>query len=155
MPQSRPTGNYLLDLLPEHDLARLLEKAERITLHLHDHICEPGEEIRTANFPISSVFSSIVPLMDGSVVEAATIGNEGMVGFDLLASRRAAVYRVVGQIEGESLQVSAADFRALLAELDSLRVLVEKYSMTLIQMSGQIARATCGTMSASECAAGF
>ena len=60
------------------------------------------------------------------VVEAATIGNEGMVGFDLLASRRAAVYRVVGQIEGESLRISADDFRALLAGSDPLRVMLEK-----------------------------
>lgn len=137
MPRSTPTGNYLLDLLPERDLACVLDKAERITLHIHDRICEPGEPIRTANFPISSVFSSIVPLEDGSAIGAATIGNEGMIGFDLLATRRAAVYRINGQIEGESLQISADDFRKLLAEMDSLRVLIEKYSMTLIQMSGQ------------------
>jgi CRP-like cAMP-binding protein len=136
---STPTGNYLLDLLPEEDRGRLLKRTERITLHLHDRVCEPGEPIRTANFPLTSVFSSIIPFQDGSVVEAATIGNEGMIGFDLLASRTASVYRVIGQVEGESLQLSAEDFRELLSQSDPLRVLLEKYTMTLIQVSGQSA----------------
>ena len=139
MPQSTTTGNQLLDRLPERDLARVLERARRVTLHLHEQICEPGEPIRTAEFPVTCAFSSIVPFSDGSVVEAATVGNEGMIGFDLLASRRAAVYRVIGQIEGETLRIAAEDFRRLLFGSDPLRTLLEKYTLTLIQQSGQSA----------------
>jgi len=43
-------------------------------------IFEPGARIEAVLFPISGVISLVTPLRDGSIVEVATIGNEGIVG---------------------------------------------------------------------------
>ena len=87
-------GNNLLRLLPESDAARLTEHAERVSIPLRGVISEPDEPVRFAHFPLANLFSSVVRLSDGSHVEAATVGNEGMAPLGLLASDTGGVHRV-------------------------------------------------------------
>ncbi|HEX6985233.1 MAG TPA: Crp/Fnr family transcriptional regulator, partial [Planctomycetaceae bacterium] len=102
-------------------------------------MAEVGASARAVHFPLTGVFSAIVPLLDGSSVEAATVGNEGMTGFDLLTAPAAGVYRVILQIEGERLRLPAAEFETLLSGGGLLRPLVERYVMTVLRQSGQTA----------------
>src|SRR5687768_10582722 len=85
-------ANLLLARLPEAEIGRLLERLEHVRLPLRTVVADPGEASRYAYFPLSSVFSSIIPLTDGSAIEVATIGNEGMVGIDLLSDLPTSVY---------------------------------------------------------------
>ncbi|MBA3314265.1 MAG: Crp/Fnr family transcriptional regulator [Planctomycetota bacterium] len=144
MPQSQPSqsarpGNQLLDLLSEADLARLLQRAERVTVPLRTLVTEAGEPSREVHFPLTSVFSSLIPLRDGSTIEVATVGNEGMTGIDLLTDKPASVYRVISQVEGESLRVPADFFRSLLLEAGPLARIIQRYAMTVTHQCGQSA----------------
>lgn len=132
-------GNNLLRLLPEADAVRLTERAERVRVPLGGVISEPDGHVTFAHFPLSNLFSSVVALADGSQVEAATVGSEGMAPVGLLASETGGAYRVMQQIDGESLRVPVADFRARLAEDGPLRRVMERYALAMIQQSGQSA----------------
>ena len=137
--QGGRSENRLLSLLPERDAARIREAAETVRPALGQPVCEPGEPMEAAYFPTTGVFSAIVPLEDGSAIEAATIGNEGVIGLDFLARGPAAAYRVILQVPGESLRVPAAAFRDLIGSSEPLRRLLETYALTVIRMSGQSA----------------
>lgn len=129
--------NKLLARMNESDFTQLLEAAEIVRVPLHEVIGEPGVPMRFVHFPISCVFSMVVQMRDGSAAEAATIGKEGFVGLATLVDERANVYRIVQEVEGESLRVPATHFQALARERDRFHKLFERYAMTLTHQTGR------------------
>jgi len=72
--------NLLLAALPQDDLARVLPKLEIVPLKLKELLHKPGEPIDYVYFPGVGFCSIVTVLEDGSMVEAAAIGREGVVG---------------------------------------------------------------------------
>lgn len=137
MPLVARSNNLLLARMSQADYARLTGRAEPVTVPLHEVVCEPGEPMRHAHFPIDCVFSAVVLMKDGSPAEAATIGNEGFIGLALRIDERASLHRIVQQVEGESLRVPAADFKAAVGESQPLRRLLERYWRTATHQAGR------------------
>lgn len=106
---------------------------------LHEIVCEPGEPLRYAHFPVTGMMSSVIVFQDGAAIEASAIGSEGMTGVALLVGEQASLFRVVQQVEGESLRISAAALKEALAESPVLRQMMGRYALTLIQQSSQTA----------------
>ncbi len=77
-----PTGNpnHLLAALPAADYARILPSLSVVPLKLKDILHKPGDAIRHVYFPGGGFLSMLTVLEDGSMVEIATVGREGMVG---------------------------------------------------------------------------
>jgi CRP-like cAMP-binding protein len=77
-----PTGNSnrLLAALPAADYARILRSLTVVPLKLKDILHKPGDPIRDVYFPGGGFCSMLTVLEDGSMVEVATIGREGLVG---------------------------------------------------------------------------
>jgi CRP-like cAMP-binding protein len=77
-----PSGNpnRLLAALPADDYQRIAPALDVIPLKLKDILHKPGESIRDVYFPGGGFCSMLTVLEDGSMVEVATIGREGMVG---------------------------------------------------------------------------
>jgi CRP-like cAMP-binding protein len=72
--------NLLLASLPPHDLQRILPQLETVPLRLKEFLHKPGEPIDYVYFPGDGFCSIVTVLEDGSMVEAATVGREGLVG---------------------------------------------------------------------------
>jgi CRP-like cAMP-binding protein len=81
-----PAGNpnRLLAALPAADYTRILPSLTVVPLKLKDILHKPGEPIRDVYFPGGGFCSMLTVLEDGSMVEVATIGREGMVGVSAL-----------------------------------------------------------------------
>jgi len=77
---SAANKNLLLAALPAPDYARLLRTLEAIPLKLRHVLHKPGEPIQHVYFPGGGFCSMVAVLKDGTMVEIATIGREGMVG---------------------------------------------------------------------------
>ena len=77
-----PTGNpnHLLAALPAADYRRILPSLTVVPLKLKDILHKPGDPIRHVYFPGGGFLSMLTVLEDGSMVEIATVGREGMVG---------------------------------------------------------------------------
>src|SRR5437660_11460935 len=82
-PPSR-NPNRLLAALPSADYSRILPSLTVVPLKLKDILHTPGEPIRHVYFPGGGFCSIVTVLEDGSMVEVATIGNEGMVGTSIM-----------------------------------------------------------------------
>jgi CRP-like cAMP-binding protein len=72
--------NLLLAALPREDRDRLIPTLEVVPLKLKEMLHKPGESVRHVYFPGGGFCSVVTVLEDGSMVEVATIGREGMVG---------------------------------------------------------------------------
>jgi CRP-like cAMP-binding protein len=72
--------NLLLAALPEVDRDRLLPTLDVVKLNLKELLHKSGEPIEFVYFPGGGFCSIVTVLQDGSMVEVATVGREGMVG---------------------------------------------------------------------------
>jgi len=72
--------NHLLGALSASDYAALLPQMRRVALVAGDILSEPFERPQFVYFPETAVLSLVIRMKDGGSVEAATIGNEGVVG---------------------------------------------------------------------------
>jgi CRP-like cAMP-binding protein len=138
METSARPKNRILSLLPEAEYQHLAAALEPVKEPLRTVFCEVGQSLREVHFPLSNVISAVIVLEDGTPVEAATIGNEGMAGIGvLLGEQHPMPYRLIQQVEGESLRVAADLLRRLLAESDELRKVLMRYLFTLMHQAAQ------------------
>jgi CRP-like cAMP-binding protein len=72
--------NFLLAALPAAVLDRIRPVLDERPLTLKDVLHKPGEPVEHVYFPGGGFCSVLTVLEDGSMVEVATIGREGMVG---------------------------------------------------------------------------
>ena len=133
-----PPGNRILQGVPARERNRLLATMDVVKLPTKTVIFEPGAPIEAVLFPISGVISLVTPLLDGSIVEVATIGNEGIVGVPHLTGEAVTV-RAISQVAGESLRMPAATFLAEWERSGSLRDVVQDYVSALFAQIAQAA----------------
>jgi CRP-like cAMP-binding protein len=127
------TGNVLLDALTEERRASILAHSKEIDMPRGDLAFEVGRRITHVHFPIDAVASLVVVTKDGSSVEAAMQGREGLVGLPVALGRRAwPAARAIIQVPGRALVMSADDFVASLADDGKLTDLVQGLTLTLM-----------------------
>ncbi len=129
--------NHLIASLPPSELSRLTGMMEPAALTQRASLNEPGEEAPWVYFPVTGVVSLVTRLTDGSGVEAATIGNEGMVGLPTLLENKQAPIEAVVQIPGDCFRVPSPIFSAQLAELPALSTLLLDYTRVLFLFVAQ------------------
>jgi CRP-like cAMP-binding protein len=84
------------------------------------------------HFPTVGVVSIVAELDDGGLVEAATVGYEGMVGISVFLGAGAPTERAVVQVSGRALAMSTEDFRQQIEEVDGpLQVMLRRYTQAL------------------------
>jgi CRP-like cAMP-binding protein len=137
-----PRGNRILDALPPKEYERLLPDLSPVSLELKHRLLAPGDTIDTIYFPVSAVVSLLTAMGDGSSVEVATIGSEGVVGIPVFLGAQATSARDFYQVQvsGSAAAMDAGAFRAATGQDAPLRGLVERYAQALFsQVSQQVA----------------
>ena len=115
---------------------------------------EPNKPITHVYFPVSGVASLLMlgekdeknekdeKDTEGEAVEAATVGNEGMVGIPVFLGQESTPSRALMQVPGTVLRMSVADFRQEVLETPGsrLEVLLQHYTHALmVQMAQGVA----------------
>lgn len=127
------TDNQLLGALPTLERDRLMGEAMSRFVEPGDVLYEPGHAVTSVYFPVTSVVSELAVLRDGTAVETATIGREGLVGsFVSLGDDVSPNARAVVQMGGELLTVDARRFRHELRQTSRLRDLMNGYTRALL-----------------------
>ena len=75
-----PRQNKLLAALPDAELRRLAPRLHPVALQPGQVLYESGSTISHTYFPTTSLVSTLYEFDDGTSVETAMTGNEGMVG---------------------------------------------------------------------------
>lgn len=136
--QETPVFNRLLRALPAGEYGRLAPHAVRRRFTLLETLAEAGTELDLAYFPEDAIISVVRPA-DGTLVEAGTVGREGMVGFGVLLGTALTTSTLTIQHAGGCLAFPFATLRAALPELPVLRSLIGRYVLTFLDQVGQAA----------------
>jgi CRP-like cAMP-binding protein len=137
MPMNGQAQNRLLARLHDADYARLVGHLERVSMPHGAVLSEPGDDLQYAYFPVGCVLSSIIVLNNGSSVEAATTGNEGMIDVGLVINGNTTPCRIIQQVAGDCLRIRAETLHDALEDIPRLRKLLHKYCLALLHQSFQ------------------
>jgi CRP-like cAMP-binding protein len=128
-----PSPNQLLRALPTVERTRLMGRMQRRLVKSGESLYEPARRLDHVFFPETAVVSLLTILGDGSGIETATIGREGMAGvFLFLGDDRSRNGRAVVQMGGSILRLDVESFRAELAEGGKLERLLLTYTRALL-----------------------
>jgi CRP-like cAMP-binding protein len=137
--------NALLRQLPPDEFRRLREQMQETTLEFRQPIYEQEKPVKDIYFPNTGVVSMIVELVDGGVIEAGTVGYEGMTGVPAALTGRAAPSTAFVQIPGRGLRLPASVLVAEQARPGSPVIrMVHAYLNYVMGMLGQ--SAACNRM---------
>ena len=132
--------NRLLSRLPEADFERLAPHLRPIPLTNKLDLHRPNEPIKEIDFPERGVISVTTMMQDGSAVEVATIGAEGLVGINAFLGGVTSNSESMVQVPGATaVALPVAVFRSEVEQTGPFRELVQRYSQGLMGLMMQSA----------------
>ncbi|MBD0389979.1 MAG: Crp/Fnr family transcriptional regulator [Nostoc sp. C3-bin3] len=131
--------NQLLSRLPLEEYQRLLPYLETIYLSLRQTIYNVDEPIEYVYFPQTAMISLLILMADGTAVEIATVGKEGMVGVPLLLGYGRFPGQAIAQVPGIAFRMKADVFLCEIAVNNSMYHLLQCYTQTLFNQVAQTA----------------
>jgi CRP-like cAMP-binding protein len=137
-----PAVNRLLAALPRKDRQHVLAGCERVELVFGDVLCEAGERIRYAYFPIEGFISQVAPIDGFARLEVGLVGNEGMVGISLTLGVNVSPLHALVQGSGPALRMKAEPFRRELARSLALQRGLNRYLYVVMTQLAQTAACT-------------
>jgi len=137
LPKGSAPRNRILAALPKSQLARLAPSLERVTLEAREILFDPDEPIKHVYFPEDCLASIVGVMADGSAVETATVGQEGMVGLPVYLGDGRTSMQAFCQVAGDALRMDARRFRQEVARRGRLPALLGRYAQALIAQIAQ------------------
>lgn len=140
-------ANRLLEALPMERPRRLGQSLRPVWLGTGTVLFEPGETIAFVDFPRDCVVSLVTPFHEGTSVEVASIGNEGIVGVPIGPGGSLA-FRAISSVAGWVDRVDASTF---LDEVKANPILQEVVNDYVRALFGEIAQAAaCNQLHSNE-----
>ena len=130
--------NRLLVALSADAYALLKPHLTRVMLEQDAVLYEEGDPLTTAYLPETAVVSFVTRMNDGSVIETASVGREGAIGFVGALATSAAIRRSIVQLSGEALAIHVDRVRDAAAQSREIRDLSMWYSAVFIAHMHQL-----------------
>ena len=134
-----PVVNRLVAALPQRDRLRLLAACETVDLTIGEVLCEPGEQIRHAYFPLDGFISMLLTVDGHANLELDLIGNEGMFGSPLTLGVTVSPLRALVQGSGSALRISPTSLHHELTRSVPLRSALHRYVYVSLAQLAQVA----------------
>jgi CRP-like cAMP-binding protein len=134
-----PLQNAILAEIPQSDFKRLSSYLELVPMPAGLVLYESGVKMQYVYFPTTSVLSLLYVLENGSPIEIAGIGCEGMLGVSLFLGGLTTNSRAVVQIAGFGYRLNT---RVLIKEFEhsgSIFRLLLRYTQALMTQMSQLA----------------
>lgn len=138
-PLASPHQNHLLAALPEEVQQRLFPHLELFPLSLGTVLDEPGIPADHVYFPTDSLVSQLYVTRDGASAEISVVGNEGLIGIDLLMGGGSTPTLSVVQSAGSSFRLDGRHLRDEFNRHEELLQLMLRYTQALITQMAQTA----------------
>ncbi len=98
-----PRENHLLCSLTKSELEQLIPDLELVAMSAAEVVFDINEKVQYIDFPISATASLLCCLEDGSSVEVAMVGNEGIPGISALLGGDKSTLEVIINQTGQAL----------------------------------------------------
>ena len=134
---TEPFRNRLLAALPPDELAVIVPHLERVELERRQLLHDAQRRITHVHFIEHGIVSILSVVGDGSAVETATIGHEGLIGFEVFHGVDVTPEQAMMQVPGVAHRVRSETFRELLPRLPSLQALLHRFSVYMFTLAAQ------------------
>jgi CRP-like cAMP-binding protein len=135
--RSVSSGNRLLRNLPQDEYQRLLPELEPVSLDFKQVLGEPRATMPYAYFPDQGVVSVVDQMDDGTIIEVATVGCEGMIGLAVLFGADSMRSKVFVQVAGRGVRMRATVLKEEAGRNSALRRVLLLYSMAFLTQVSQ------------------
>lgn len=142
MPRAAPSrpANRLLAALPPASFRRMSRAFEHVSLEFGQVLCEPGDALQHAYFPLDCLISLLAAVdNDEADLEVGLVGREGLAGMPLALGNRISPVRELVQGAGNALRMPAKRFVEELGRTPKLRRLVDRCVFVAMSTAMQIA----------------
>ena len=129
--------NRLLAALPDDEFALLEPLLERVDFDQRTMLYDINTPIEYIYFPEQAVASILGVMSDGTAVETATVGNEGLVGLPVFLGTDRTTTQAFIQVPGPLLRLTANEFRRILVETPALRSAIGRYTQAFFTLVAQ------------------
>jgi CRP-like cAMP-binding protein len=130
-------ANRLLSSLPGPAFRALRPHLERVALETKQVLFNVDVPIEHVYFPEDIVVSVLSVMQDGSAVEVATVGREGMVGLPVVLGAEKAQALAFVQVPGHGMRVEARFFREHVQRSGAMRNVLDRYTQALFTQLSQ------------------
>lgn len=142
IPERERPHNHLLASLSTEDFEHLSPYLKTVAIEARQVLHKQGEPVRYVYFPSGGVVSMATLLSDGSMVEAATIGDDGIVGVEAYFREDAvSACETIVQVpvpHNVAERMSVHDFRRELEARPMLRLVVARYVESLYAVMARL-----------------
>ncbi len=131
--------NSILAALPAKELDCLSEHLELILMPVGKMLYEPGLKLQYAYFPTTCMVSLFSELSTGETAEAASVGNEGMIGVQLVLSGDSMPSAATVLISGYAYKLDGHQLKYAFAQHTALQQIFLRYIQVLWTQIAQTA----------------
>ena len=131
------TGNRLLDCVPVEELAGLRQAWEVVSMTRAEEVCRQDGPLSHVYFPLSGIYATVVALEDGRVVEASTVGNEGIIGIAAILGVGFSPKTATTPVPGDCLRVTVTALRSALKPHSALDQVLRRYAAYALRSAYQ------------------
>jgi CRP-like cAMP-binding protein len=131
--------NLLLNLFSPSDLKRLEPHLKPARFEQHYVLFEADELISHVYFPTSAVVSLVVTLSTGDMIEAAMVGNDGVVGASAALDGKVAPSRGIIQLGGEIVVCDIDALKSVALQSPKLLALLIRHEQAVFAQAQQSA----------------
>lgn len=114
--------NWFIASLDEDDAVALRPLLRRVSVTMDQIVVDQGAVVEHVHFPIDAQFANLIRFPDGSTVETAVVGSEGLTGLAPFMADRPSAWEIVCRTSGEAWAASAAALRRLAADRPQLMI---------------------------------
>ncbi|MBD2744975.1 Crp/Fnr family transcriptional regulator [Coleofasciculus sp. FACHB-1120] len=129
--------NRLLAALPDAEYQRLVPNLERVSLSFKQVLFEVGEPLEYVYFPYQAIISSLSTMSDGSMVEVALVGNDGVAGLLPALGDNIATTTATVQVPDSAMRMKASVLKTEFQRGGSLQSLLLRYMQALYAFVSQ------------------
>lgn len=137
--RSDPRQNHLLAALSPEVQERLFPHLELAELPLRTLMYESGRPMRHVYFPTNSIISMQYLLESGASTAISVVGNEGLLGINLLMGGRSSPSRSVVQGAGHAYRLPRPRVKEEFSRHGELLTLMLRYTQALMTQIAQTA----------------
>lgn len=136
-----PKKNHILSALSAEEYEQLIPHLELVTLSRAEVLFDANEKLQSVYFPITATTSLLCCFEDGSSVQVAMVGNEGIVGVSVLLGSPQTMTQAIISGKGHAYRVSVKVLQNVLTRSEGRRegtlnkLLVGYMESLMIQMS--------------------
>jgi CRP-like cAMP-binding protein len=134
-----PTQNHLLAALPKAEFDCLAPHLELVVMPLGNMLYEPGGQLQHVYFPTTSIISLHYVMQSGASAEAASVGNEGVIGVSLFMGGNTTSSSAVVQTAGHAYRLERTILQEQFKCAGFMQRLLLRYTQALMTQIMQTA----------------